>query len=191
MHRRADGGAQRRPAPLVFFIDPPVVYNQVAIDATVFTSGLSTGAALDSIELVGDDGKPVVLTVVDNPKPNRIVAHIPGLNGGGDPTLAAGDYSVRVTNKLGCSGELTDGLHVSDTTTDALLASVAPSFVAADRATAVTITGSGFVALPRLYITPSGGSGTARALRAVTLQSGTRLTAIVPGDAATPLAAGT
>ena len=115
------------PAPLVFFIDPPTVYNQVAIDATVFTTGLSTGAALDTIELVDSGNKAIELMVVDNPKPNRIVARIPGLDAGGDPTLAAGVYSVRVTNKLGCSGELEKGLHVEDSITSALLSSIAPS----------------------------------------------------------------
>ena len=41
------------PTPLVFFVDPAVAYNAVAIDATVFTSGLTAGAALDTIELIG------------------------------------------------------------------------------------------------------------------------------------------
>ena len=42
-----------------------------------------------------------------------------------------------------------------------------------------------------MYITPAGGSGTAVALHSVELQSGTKLTAIVPGTTGTPLTTGT
>ncbi len=172
------------PTPLVFFVDPPIAYNAISIDATVFTSGLTNSSALDTIELVGPDAATTAtaLTVVSNPKPNRIVAHIPGIDSGtSQPTFAAGDYTVRVTSTLGCTGELPGGLKVTATTDGSLVTKIAPSFVSPTEATPVTVTGAGLLSVPRLYLTPHGGTGTATALRAVTLQSATQLSALVPG----------
>jgi hypothetical protein len=165
------------PSPLVFFVDPPVVYNDISIDVTVFTANLSMASSLDTIEIVDSSDVATELTVVDNPKPNRIVANIPGSG-----TFAAGDYTIRVTSILGCEGELAGGLTVTDTLNNALLTSIAPSYVSPTVPTAVTIEGSGMIELPRLYLTPSSGAGTATALRAVELDpSGDQATAIIPG----------
>jgi hypothetical protein len=171
------------PTPTVFFVDPPIVYNAISIDATVFTSGLSVSSTLAKIELVGPDPATdaTALTVVSNAKPNRIVARIPGIDAGtSQPTFAAGNYTVRVTSSLGCGGELTGALKVTDTTDVSLITKIAPSFVSPTEATAVTVNGSGILAVPRLYLTPHAGAGTGQALRAVELQSASQLTAIVP-----------
>jgi hypothetical protein len=169
------------PTPLVFFVDPSIVYNAISVDATVFTSGLSASSALSSIALVGPDGAATEtsLSVVSNDKPNRIVAHIPGLSNS-QPTFSAGSYAVRVTSTLGCIGELSGALHITDTTDNSLLTKITPSFVAPNADTAVTITGAGLQAIPRVYLTPSGSAGIAQALRAVSLTSATQLSAVVP-----------
>jgi hypothetical protein len=167
------------PTPLVFFVDPPVVYNAIAIDATVFTSGLSPSSSLDTLELIGPEPATdaTALTAAAAPgKPNRIIANVPGA-----ATLDPGEYTVRVTSTLGCAGELSGGLTVTETTNDALLTSVAPNYVSPTDPTAVTITGAGFSGGPRLYLTPAAGVGTAKALRAVEVKSSTTITAIVPG----------
>ncbi|HEX2678024.1 MAG TPA: hypothetical protein VHM19_15325, partial [Polyangiales bacterium] len=184
------------PTPLVFFVDPPIVYNSLSIDATVFTSGLSASSALDKIELIGpaSSGSPTTteLAVISNPKPNRIVARIPGIDSGtSQPTFAAGDYAVRVTSTLGCVGTLDGGVKLTDTLDGSLLTAIDPNFVSRTQPTAVTVTGSGFLAVPRLYLTPSGSSGNATALRSVEVVSGTKLTAVIPGDITTPLTADT
>lgn len=166
------------PTPLVFFVDPPVVYNEIEIDATVFTSGLSPSSSLDTLELIGPDTATTATTLTaaaDPGKPNRIVAHIPGA-----ATFDPGDYTVRVTSALGCTGELPGGLTVTAMTNDALLTSVAPNYVSPTKSTAVTVTGSGFTPVPRLYLTPAAGVGTAKALGAVEVKSPTKITAVVP-----------
>jgi hypothetical protein len=87
---------------------------------------------------------------------------------------------VVVTNEIGCSGRLDDGLAVTSTLSDALLSAVAPAFRIASKETAVTLTGSGFMTLPRVYISPANSTPTPFALRAVELKSATQLTAVVP-----------
>ncbi len=166
------------PTPLVFFVDPPVVYNDISVDITVFASGLSNDSTLDSIELIDGSGAATELTVVDNTTPTRIVATVPDENPATTMPFVPGDYAIRVTSVLGCSGQLDGGLAITDTLADSLLASIAPSFASPTQSTAVTITGSGFTAIPRVYI--SSGTGSATPLGAVDLRSATEMTAIVP-----------
>jgi len=167
------------PTPLVFFVDPPVVYNDLSVDVTVFAAGLSADSALDKIELIDGTGDVDELTVVDNTKPSRIVANVPNQDPDTSSPYAPGDYTVRVTSVLGCAGELPGGIEVTSTLDNSLLTSIAPSFVSKTSPTAVTINGSGFNAVPRVYI--STGTGTATPLEAVEVRSGTVLTGIVPG----------
>ena len=174
------------PTPLVFFVDPPVTYNEISIDVTVFTAGFSTISAVDTVELVDMVGTATGLTIIDNPKPNRIVVRVPGIDmGSGMPTFAAGDYEVRVTSTLGCQSELGGQFTITDTVNDALLTSIDPRYVSSTQATAVVIAGTGFLPGLRLYLTPSSGTGTAAGLRSVEVKSATQLTAVVP-DGLTP-----
>jgi hypothetical protein len=172
------------PTPLVFFVDPPIVYNAIATDATVYTANLSASATFTKAEIVGPDPATaaVQVTFTGTGKPNRNIIHIPGIDSGtSQPTFAAGNYTVRVTSSVGCTGDLPGGLKVTATLDNSLVTKIDPSFVSPTKPTDVTVTGSGFLDVPRLYLTPSTGTGTATALRAVTLQSGTQLSAIVPG----------
>ncbi|MDH5672857.1 MAG: hypothetical protein OEZ06_11955 [Myxococcales bacterium] len=173
------------PEPLVFFVDPPVVFNGIAVDVTVFTSGLNANSSLSSIELIDGSGVTTELSVVATPRSNRIVANIAGIDGGtSQPTFAAGDYTVKVSSTIGCVGELPGGVTLTATLNDALLSSVDPNYVSSTTATAVTVTGSGLSGSPRLYLSPTGDNGTATALRAVEVQDASLLTAVVPSGVA-------
>jgi hypothetical protein len=160
-------------APVVFFVDPPVAYNGIPLTATIFTSGLSAKAA--QVELEHQDGETrTSITDYTSPeRPNKILAQVPA-------GLKAGVWDVVVTNELGCSGRLEDGFSVTSTLNDGLLSAVQPGFASPSEDTALTLTGSGFLALPRVYITPSNSASPPLALRAVELKSGTQLTAVVP-----------
>lgn len=161
-------------APIVFFVDPPVAYNGFPVTATIFTSGLASSAG--SVELQHDDGttQRSISDFTSPERPNKILAQVPA-------GLKAGAWDVVVTNELGCSGRLDDGLTVTSTLNDTLLASVRPAFASPTAATAVTLTGSGFAPVPRVYITPLNSTSAPFALRAVEVKSGTQLTAVVPG----------
>ncbi len=162
------------PSPIVFFVDPPVIYAQIPIEITIFTSGLSAKAT--QVELVHEDGTTrKLLNSFDSPaKFNKILAQVPA-------GLKPGTWDVLVTNKGNCAGTLAGGLRITNTLDDALLTGIKPAYVSPTKTTAVTITGSGFAPVPRVYLTPAGASGTARALTAVDVrQGGNGLTAVVP-----------
>ncbi|MGM0555933.1 MAG: IPT/TIG domain-containing protein, partial [Myxococcota bacterium] len=167
-----------RPTPLVFFTDPPVIYNDTAIKVTVFTADLDQNA--DTVELIDSGGAVTDLPNFTSVRPNRIQADVPaGLN--------ADTYDVRVTSAYGCVGELDDGLQVTDTT-DITLQSVDPAFVSPTEATAVTINADPssstlFAKTPRVYLNPDspGPNDFATALTAVVQEDTETLSAVVPG----------
>ena len=156
------------PEPTVFFVDPPQVYNGIAVQATVYTTGLT--AAASKIELVDSSGTATTLTGSPVPgQPNRTLVTIPA-------GLAAGDYDVRVTSQTGCVGSLAKGLHVTGTLTLALEA-ISPAYVSTNLDTAVTITATvpapsgqvDFQETPRAYLNPvnAGSTTVASELHAV------------------------
>lgn len=170
------------PKPFVFFIDPPEDYNGIAIQATVYTTGLT--AAASSVDLVDSSGNTTTLTGSSVPgEPNRIFVTIPS-------GLTPGVYDIQVTSQTGCVGSLVGGLTVTATPTVAIQ-SIAPSYVSTNLDTAVTIKAVpdplpagqvDFQQTPRAYLNPvTAGSGTvASALRAVVWNDNKTLTAVVP-----------
>jgi hypothetical protein len=173
------GALTVNPSPLVFFVDPPVLYNDIALEATVFTSGLAAEAS--RVDLVNEDGD---VTEIDgfasaSGKPNRIQAPIPA-------GLDAGVYDLRVTDRVGCAGVLSGGIAITDMLALSLT-DVEPGFVSPSKATAVTVTADpamGFVSTPRGYLNPTSGGGGATALRAVLFEDDGTITAVVPADLA-------
>jgi hypothetical protein len=165
------------PTPLVFYVDPPVLYSGISVQATLFTSGLT--ATAKKVQLVNDaTGAVTDATAFKSPqRPNKILADIPA-------GLAAGKYTVRVISQVDCAGELPGAVTVTDTLSLTLDAAtpIAPAYVSSTAATAVTLKGTGFTDTPRVYLNPvtTGGTTTATALRAVVFTSGTQLTAAVP-----------
>ena len=177
------GGLLVDPTPFIFFVDPPVAYNGIELDVTIFTTGLTSSA--NTFELVDANDNVIATLVTDYPDPtrdNRILATIP-------PGITAGDYEIRVTSEFGCIGALPGGIAITDElliTIDA----IAPSYVSPTRATAVTITADPtfdattnvqFEEVPRVYLNPlSGGGGSAKGLRATVFVDATTVTAVIP-----------
>jgi hypothetical protein len=129
------------------------------------------------VELVNGDTRQN-LTFTSAARPNKILAQVPA-------GLTAAAYDVVVTNSGGCPGTLPGGLTITDTLTDPLVTSIAPSFASTTQDTAVTVSGSGFMNVPRVYLSTSGATGAARALRAVEVKSdGATLTAVIPSGLA-------
>ncbi len=170
------------PTPLVFFVDPPVTYNGIAIEATIFVSGLQQVPA--TVELIDGAGAATSLVFTDGGRPSRVLAELPA-------GLVPGTFEVRVTSADGCASSLNGRLRVTDTLTISL-AGIDPAFVSPTVPTAVTVTAvdpapPGGVQLenaPRVYLNPVAGGGDAIALRAVELIDATQLSAVVAGAAA-------
>ncbi len=169
------------PTPIVFFVDPPVIYNDVSIQATIFTTGLA--ALADTVELVDEQGTATLLDFSSPTRFNRILATIPG-----DETFAPGDYQVRVTSDVGCVGGLPGAVTITDTLTLGEL-TIDPAFASPSRPTAVTVTvdtdsgtDEGFESIPRVYLNPADADSdsTATALSAVVMLDENTLTAVVP-----------
>lgn len=163
------------PNPLVFFVDPPVVYNGITIEATIYLSGLEENAA--QVMILGPNGEQQVLTGTSKPnEPNRISVRLP-------EGLAPGDWAVRVTSAIGCVGVLDGAFEVTDRLTVTIDA-VDPAFAWTGRSTPVTITSEsgGFVATPRAYMNPKAApAGTpATNVRAVLFDSATTLSGVIP-----------
>lgn len=159
------------PSPIVFFVDPPRVYNATPVDITIFTSGLAGNAI--KVELVRDQERRD-LTNFRHAAANKLVARV-------DAGLASGDWDVVVTSGAGCPGILPGGLVAGDSLSDALVTAIEPRFAYVGDDTAITLSGAGLMPVPRVYLTPVGGSGSAQALRAVEVKSGGgSLTAIIP-----------
>ncbi|MFT5432233.1 MAG: hypothetical protein ACI9OJ_002932 [Myxococcota bacterium] len=166
------------PTPLTFFVDPPVVYNGITTEVTIYTSGLAGLAA--AITLIGSGGDTVVLDdfKLQAPlKPNRISADVPS-------GLVAGDYEVSVTSEYGCVSSLNGHLSITDSLT-LDLAGVDPSFASPSRDTAVTVTaldtGPTFEPVPRVYLNPTSDSAAiATNVRATVLEGPRTLNGVVP-----------
>lgn len=167
-------------SPLVFFVDPPVVYNGVAFEVTIFTSGLTADAA--EVYLIAPDGTETQLTGFQSPqRPNRILATIPD-------GLAPGEYEVGVTSDNGCLSAFNGTVTISDNL-NLNLDSVDPPFASPTADTPVTITATAppnLVSTPRAYLNPNPAAAgvTATALEATVFVDNETLTAVVPGGLA-------
>jgi hypothetical protein len=177
--RNADGCEDTLPqaveviqGPVIFWVDPPVVYDGISTQITIFGSGLS--AAVYRVELVpAGGGEAVELEFVLDEARGRVQAVVPA----GTP---AGEYDVIVYDEV-CPAILPGGLEV----TDALgltIDLVDPSFGWVERSSSVSIFGSGFVNTPRAYLNPATPTPEtiASALGAVSFLDASRLTAVVP-----------
>jgi len=169
------------PMPVIFFVDPPVVYNGINLQVTVYNTGI-LGAVIDvSINPTGDPGNVTALdfTYVQT---NRVQAVVPS-------GLAAGDYDITVTDDMGCTGTLAEGLTiVEDLTVD--IDRVELPFGWTDARTGVNIYSSetpdpgmvNFEPTPRFYLNPAAaGPGTlASELKYTAYVSPTRCSSTVP-----------
>lgn len=175
------------PKPRVFFVDPPVVYNGVSVQVTVYTSILDATATKSITIQLADAVGPVIPLVlsIDPSRPNKARAIIPS-------GLAPGIYDVRLEDSYGCTALLEDALVVTSTLS-LDLTKVEPSFGWTDDDTGIDIYAAsppafgkvGFVSLPRVYLSPTGGSGAlAQPLGSLSMDSAARISSVVPAGTA-------
>ncbi len=155
------------PGPIVFYSDPPVVYNGVNTQITVFATTISGDP---TITINPSGAATPVTTLVDTAvtgHPNRRQATIP-------TGQAAGDYDIKLSDATGCSAILPKGVKVvSDLTVT--IKNVVPPFGWTGEDTAITVFRDTAAAAPKN----------------VPFQNGARIFLIpstaVAGDVAVPL----
>ena len=165
--------------PLMFFVDPNVLGANMTARITVYMSGLTTTVTGVSVQPHGGGSATQLMNVAAVAShTNQIQATVTS------GTLAAGAYDINITDGL-CTASLPSGLTIVGTP-DITIAKVQPPFGDPTQATALTITTSGYALTqtPRVYLS---NGGTATALSAVSWQSATSVSAVVPANA---LAAG-
>lgn len=166
-----EGAADVIQGPVIFWIDPPVVYNGISTQITIFGSGLSSEVYM--VELVPEgDGEPIELLFTLDEARGRIQAVV-------ESGTAPGNYDVVVYDDV-CPAVLPGGLVVTDSL-ELTITAVEPSFGWTERDTSVAIFGTGFVTTPRAYLNPENPSEdtVATTLSAVAFVDPTRLTAVV------------
>ena len=167
--------------PVVFFVDPEVVYGNISVRAKIYVSGLNGGGvSFVGIRQSGGSAPLNSITFTYNPlRPNEIEAVL--------PKLSAGDYDVVVRDLKTCENTLPKGFTVTKQL-DLALESVDPPFARAQTRTAVDLfainpppTGKvGFKNGVRAYLSPTGGLGVATLLSSVAFVSAKEVTAVVP-----------
>lgn len=171
-------GIEIVPAPLLFYVDPPVIYSGVTLEATLYVAGV-TGTITD-VYLEEASSGTVTTLVFDATNPEQIRATIPS-------GLPEGDYDVFLLQDGSCPAFLDTGLFVeADLTID--LEAIDPGFAWTGDDTPVVITAvdpvsTGMVQLadlPRVYLSPTTSSGSATALRSVAFKDATRIDAVIP-----------
>ncbi len=169
------------PMPVIFFVDPPVVYNGINLQVTVYNTGILGAVSDVSINPTGD---PSSVTALDFTyvQTNRVQAVVPA-------GLDAGDYDVTITDDLGCTGTLIAGLTIVEDLTVAIDRVELP-FGWTDARTGVNIYSPetpdpgmvNFDPTPRFYLNPAAaGPGTlASELKYTAYVSLTRCSSTVP-----------
>ena len=166
--------------PLMFFVDPNVLATDMTARLDVYMSGLTTTIQSLSAQLHSDGATnnspsvPLTAVAAVAGHPNQVQGTLTA------GTLGAGQYDVTVSDGV-CSATLPKGLTIVGTP-DITIASVSPPFGAPDQDTAITVATSGYplTQTPRVFLSSS---GNATALRAVSFQSGTSVSAVVPRGA--------
>lgn len=169
-------------APVVFFVDPPVVYNGISLQVTIHASGISGAVQSVGLRPAGTGETPTPLAFVhDLARPNRVLAVIP-------EGTAPGVYDVVLVDEL-CVAVLETAVTVSDTLA-VDVAAIEPVFGWTEARTAVTIRATeppatgwqAFLPTPRAYLNPVDGGLETRAseLRAVAYVDAYTLTGVVP-----------
>ncbi len=163
--------------PIVFFSDPPVVYNGINTRATLYMTSVAEPFEV-SIVPTGELSPEVQLDAeLVSGRNNRIQATVPD---GQDP----GVYDVVVNDDTGCRTVLEAGLTVTDNLSIDIQGVVDPfGYTAAS--TAVSIfrdDGDDFEATPRVFLNPADGSSDDAAIQlgSVTQVNSDELNAIVP-----------
>ncbi|MSP59516.1 MAG: hypothetical protein EXR72_04090 [Myxococcales bacterium] len=161
------------PGPVVFFVDPPVVWNGIGTTVTVYAANIVP--PMKTVSLVLGNNTVPLNFVVSQKNVNRATAVVP-------KGIPEGAYDVVVRDQTTCPAILGKGLKVVSKI--AFAPTVAPPFGYNKASTAVTISSPGagaFLATPRAYLNPvGGGNNPATALASVAYLGPSTLTGVVP-----------
>ncbi len=168
--------------PLVLFVDPEVMYSGVAIQSTIYVSGVNQEVVDVSIEEAADGSTTVLEFSWSAADDDEILAVVPA-------GLDEGSYHVTVEDAVGCHPTLEDAFYEEDDLTIDL-DQVDPPFAYTGDYTPAEVYASDpaasgytqFQDTPRVYLNPATPSAvtTATELYAVTYDSSILLDAIVP-----------
>ncbi|HAA53334.1 MAG TPA: hypothetical protein DCE42_01180, partial [Myxococcales bacterium] len=167
--------------PIVFFVDPEIVYNGIQLQATIYLSGVNGGGISFVGIRQGTGAYQSLQYTYSTTRPGIIKAIIP-------PNLSPGDYELIVRDSKTCDSTLPRGLNITNQTTMALN-SIDPPFGWAQELTAVTLRTttplpSGQKAFQngvRVYVNSSNSTtGSASLMSAVAYVNPGETTAIVP-----------
>ncbi len=177
-----------KPGPIVYYADPEVVYNGVAMRVTVYVTAAYSPSWI--VTMVPSGQSSPITTLVTSPvagHPNRFQAVIP-------KGQAAGSYDLILDDGSGCLATLPNAIKVTQQLTITLKTppnGMVPSFGWTNSETAVTIFRDTaapppgdvkFVATPRAFLNPTnpGPNDVAIALPSVAFVDADTLTAVVP-----------
>jgi hypothetical protein len=160
-----------RPIVLIFFVDPPVVYNGISVDVTVFTTGLNRDVA-DAALILGSQRLPV--TARNTNSANRYSFTVPA-------NLDSGSWSIYIASSTGCTFTLANALTVTNETT-ITLAGVEPNYIYNGTNTPFTLSRSAgveFAPVPRVYLSSNAStSGVSASIEGVGYVDGSTLTGL-------------
>jgi hypothetical protein len=177
--------------PIVFFVDPEVVYNRINTRITVYATTIAQPLTASAVRIVPTGQMAPVTQLVFNPvagHPNRLQAIVPV----GQPT---GVYDLLLSDNTGCGSILPEAITVTDTAT-VTLENVTPPFGYTDSDTSIQIArdttapapaNHPFVETPRVFLNPTSPQPTdvAVEVESVAFLDGDRVTGVVP--AGTPV----
>lgn len=173
--------------PILFFVDPPVVYNGINTRMTLFVTTIKPPLPADAVTIVptGQPAPVTSLTVIPPlpEHPNRLQAILP-------TAQEAGTYDITFKDSSGCFATLPKALVVTKDVV-VTLKSVDPSFGASSDTTAITIfrdtaapapADKPFVQTPRVFLNPTNPQSTDLAVpvESVSLIDGDTVTGVVP-----------
>lgn len=169
--------------PILFHVDPGVVYNGINTRITLYATTLSAPLPSDAVTIQMGATSTVLQFNTVTGHPNRLQAIIP-------MGQAPGLYDILLKDNLNCPSVLAGALRVSSTTT-VTLDEVNPPFGYTAEDTGVTIfrdtaavapNDTPFMATPRVFLNPNNpqAGDVAVALEAVTFLDGNRVTGVIP-----------
>jgi len=149
--------------PIVFYVDPPVVYNGINTRATIFVTTITPPVpAADGVVIV-PNGKTTPVTALEfgtvTGFPNRLQATVKS-------GQAAGSYDLTVKDSSGCFATLPNAIKVVDTL-NVTMKNVNPPFGYTGEDTSITVfrdtaaaapADKPFIDSPRLFLNPVGGT---------------------------------
>jgi hypothetical protein len=173
--------------PILFFVDPPVVYNGINTRMTLFVTTIKPPLPADAVTIVPTGQAMPVTTLTPIPPlpehPNRVQAILP-------TTQEAGTYDITFKDSSGCFATLPKALVVTKDVV-VTLKSVDSPFGASGDTTAITIfrdaaalppANQPFVRTPRVFLNPTGAQMTdvAVPVESVSFVDGDTVTGVVP-----------